>query len=215
MPEDLPVMAPDPPPVELLHTATLIHDDIEDGDELIDVQVTDGNNDIVLATKAAGPTRQAGRPSHIRGGRLNFNLTNLREALHDSLRRLQTDHVDLYQLHWPSRNVPVFGQLFFDPQRERPCVPIEETLAALKELIDEGKVRHIGVSNVSERELARARAVAGTATLTFAVSVGTAPWGPFTTSTATVTSYSTARSANAVNSPVAEVASISSACVIN
>lgn len=104
-------------------------------------------SDIVLATKAAGPTRQAGRPSHIRGGRLNFNLTNLREALHDSLRRLQTDHVDLYQLHWPDRSVNIFGQRDYVHVAEEDTVAIEETLLALQTLQREGKIRHIGVSN--------------------------------------------------------------------
>ena len=64
-------------------------------------------------------------------------------------KRLQTDYIDLYQLHWPSRNVPVFGQLFFNPEHERPSIAIEETLQVLHELIDEGKIRYIGVSNES------------------------------------------------------------------
>ena len=103
------------------------------------------HKDVILATKIAGP----GRTEWIRNGQNNFDRANIRAAIEGSLRRLQTDYVDLYQLHWPSRNVPVFGQLYFDPQRERACVPIEETLAALKELVDEGKVRYVGVSNES------------------------------------------------------------------
>lgn len=101
--------------------------------------------EVIIATKIAGP----GRMEWIRNGENNFDRKNIRAAIESSLKRLQTDHVDLYQLHWPSRNVPVFGQLFFDPQRERPCVSIEETLSALKELVDEGKVRYVGVSNES------------------------------------------------------------------
>jgi aryl-alcohol dehydrogenase-like predicted oxidoreductase len=101
--------------------------------------------DVILATKIAGPSQM----QWIRNGENNFDRKNIRAAIEGSLQRLQTDYIDLYQLHWPSRNVPVFGQLFFDPRRERPCVPIEETLTALKELIDEGKVRTIGVSNES------------------------------------------------------------------
>ncbi len=104
-------------------------------------------NDIVLATKAAGPTRQAQRPSHIRGGRLNFNRVNLMEALHDSLRRLQTDHVDLYQLHWPDRSVNIFGQRDYVHVPDEDTVPLEETLRALEDMVASGKVRHIGVSN--------------------------------------------------------------------
>jgi aryl-alcohol dehydrogenase-like predicted oxidoreductase len=101
---------------------------------------------VVLATKAAGPNPNM---SWIRGGRQNLDAANLRTALEDSLRRLQTDYVDLYQLHWPSRNVPIFGANSFDPAKERDSVPIEETLAALGELVKEGKIRHIGVSNES------------------------------------------------------------------
>lgn len=101
---------------------------------------------IVLATKAAGPNAHQ---TWIRGGRQNLDAANLRAALDDSLRRLQTDYVDLYQLHWPSRNVPIFGANQFDPAKERASIPIEETLAALGELVKEGKIRHVGVSNES------------------------------------------------------------------
>jgi aryl-alcohol dehydrogenase-like predicted oxidoreductase len=101
---------------------------------------------VVLATKVAGPNPHM---HWIRGGRQNLDAANIRAALEDSLRRLQTDHVDLYQLHWPSRNVPIFGANSFDPARERTSVAIEETLAVLGELIAEGKIRHIGVSNES------------------------------------------------------------------
>jgi aryl-alcohol dehydrogenase-like predicted oxidoreductase len=100
----------------------------------------------VLATKAAGPNPNQ---TWIRGGRQNLDAANIRAALEDSLRRLQTDYVDLYQLHWPSRNVPIFGANSFDPNKERASVPIEETLAVLGELVKEGKIRHIGVSNES------------------------------------------------------------------
>ncbi|WP_420476652.1 aldo/keto reductase [Noviherbaspirillum sp. ST9] len=99
---------------------------------------------IVLATKAAGPSRGM---TWIRNGRSDFDAANLRVAVDNSLKRLQTDYIDLYQLHWPSRNAPIFGQISFDPQKERTCIAIEETLAALGELIKAGKIRHIGVSN--------------------------------------------------------------------
>ena len=102
--------------------------------------------DIVLATKAAGPNPGI---HWLRGGQQNFDEKNLRSAVETSLQRLQTDYIDLYQLHWPSRNVPVFGATAFDPKNERPSVAIEETLAALGKLVDEGKIRHIGVSNES------------------------------------------------------------------
>jgi len=101
---------------------------------------------IVLATKAAGPNASQ---TWIRGGKHNLDAANLRTAVEDSLRRLQTDYIDLYQLHWPSRNLPIFGANQFEPQKERDSVPIEDTLAALGELIEQGKIRHIGVSNES------------------------------------------------------------------
>lgn len=107
---------------------------------------TGRRKDVVLASKIAGPSTHT---TWIRSGQSNFDRHNIRAAVDASLQRLQTDYLDLYQLHWPSRNVPIFGQLFFDPQRERPHVPIEETLSALKELIDAGKVRHVGISNES------------------------------------------------------------------
>jgi aryl-alcohol dehydrogenase-like predicted oxidoreductase len=101
-------------------------------------------NDIILATKVAGPSRGMG---WIRKGENDLNAVNIRAAVEISLQRLQTDYIDLYQLHWPSRNAPIFGQKQFDPSLERPCVEISETLAALTELVKEGKLRHIGVSN--------------------------------------------------------------------
>lgn len=108
---------------------------------------TGRRNDIVLATKAAGPSRSAARPSHIRSGRLHFTRENLFEALHDSLRRLQTDYVDLYQLHWPDRSTNFFGQLGYRHVEDDYTVPIEETLEALGDLVRSGKVRHVGLSN--------------------------------------------------------------------
>ncbi len=108
---------------------------------------TGRRQDIVLATKAAGPARQALRPSHIRGGRLTFNRTNLFEAVDQSLRRLQTDHIDLYQLHWPDRSTNCFGQLGYTHVADDDTTPIEETLDALKALVDSGRVRHVGLSN--------------------------------------------------------------------
>lgn len=100
--------------------------------------------DVIIATKAAGPSRGI---SWIRNGGTDFDASNLRAAVDESLRRLQTDYIDLYQLHWPSRNVPMFGQNSFDPAKERQHVAIEETLAALGELVRQGKIRHVGVSN--------------------------------------------------------------------
>lgn len=99
---------------------------------------------VILATKAAGPSRGMG---WIRNGENDFDAANLRAAVDGSLQRLQTDYIDLYQLHWPSRNAPIFGQISFDPTKERPSIAIEETLAVLADLVKAGKIRHIGVSN--------------------------------------------------------------------
>ena len=99
---------------------------------------------IILATKAAGSAR--GMP-WVRGGEHAFNRTNLRNAVEGSLKRLQTDYIDLYQLHWPERNTPMFGQYLFNPEQEREYTDFAETLQALSELINEGKIRHIGLSN--------------------------------------------------------------------
>ena len=99
---------------------------------------------IILATKVAGPARSL---TWIRNGPQAMDRSNIRAAIEGSLRRLQTDYIDLYQLHWPERNQPMFGQWQFDPKAERGGTPIREQLEALAELVREGKVRHVGVSN--------------------------------------------------------------------
>ncbi|MET3117396.1 aryl-alcohol dehydrogenase-like predicted oxidoreductase [Undibacterium sp. GrIS 1.8] len=100
--------------------------------------------EIILATKAAGPSRGFG---WIRNGDTDLTPANIRAAVETSLQRLQTDYIDLYQLHWPSRNAPIFGQKSFDPKLERPSAAIADTLGALNDLIKDGKLRQIGVSN--------------------------------------------------------------------
>ncbi|MES2071608.1 MAG: aldo/keto reductase [Pseudomonadota bacterium] len=100
--------------------------------------------DLILATKAAGPSRGFG---WIRNGSTDLTPANVRAAVETSLQRLQTDYIDLYQLHWPSRNAPIFGQKIFDPTLEHPSVAIEETLGALDDMVKAGKIRQIGVSN--------------------------------------------------------------------
>lgn len=99
---------------------------------------------IVLATKATGPGRSL---NWIREGQLHFSRDNLQKALAGSLQRLQTDYVDLYQLHWPDRNVPMFGQYHFNPANEHETVPLIETMQTLAEFIRAGKIRYWGLSN--------------------------------------------------------------------
>jgi len=104
----------------------------------------------VIATKVAGPGNAAGDMTHIRGAARKLDRANIRQACEDSLRRLGTDHIDLYQLHWPERAVTTLGRSRYswlpDPDGQ---VSIEETLAALGELVREGKVRAVGVCNES------------------------------------------------------------------
>ena len=101
---------------------------------------------LVIATKAAGPARMPHNPRHVRGGHTNFDRKGLTEALHGNLERLQTDYIDIYQLHWPDRSVNIFGRLNY-VHMEEDTVPIEETLSVLADFVKEGKIRHIGVSN--------------------------------------------------------------------
>ncbi|WP_374681586.1 aldo/keto reductase [Accumulibacter sp.] len=99
---------------------------------------------VIVASKAAGPSRGL---NWIRGGELAFDLASLRAGVEASLRRLRTDYVDLYQLHWPARNQPMFGQWQYDPATEHESTPILETLQALATLVREGKIRYFGLSN--------------------------------------------------------------------
>jgi aryl-alcohol dehydrogenase-like predicted oxidoreductase len=107
-----------------------------------------GRDRIVLATKVSGRSTSAWLRPDGKGARLDE--ANIRYALENSLKRLRTDYVDLYQLHWPDRRIGLFGEggtvhdaLPNDPD----AVPIADTLGALARLVDEGKVRHIGLSN--------------------------------------------------------------------
>jgi aryl-alcohol dehydrogenase-like predicted oxidoreductase len=101
---------------------------------------------VVLATKVAGPSR--GMP-WIRGENSGVSKAEILKACDDSLRRLQTDVIDLYQIHWPARNVPAFGLLTFDPTKDKPCASVLEQLEAMAELVQAGKVQAIGLSNES------------------------------------------------------------------
>lgn len=98
---------------------------------------------IVLATKVAGPSR--GMP----WVRESTGLTrqDILRSCEGSLRRLQTEVIDLYQIHWPERHVPSFGEIYYQPAKETSETSIHEQLQALDELVRAGKVRHIGLSN--------------------------------------------------------------------
>ena len=100
---------------------------------------------IVLASKIAGPGEDW--LPHIRAGKTRFNRDHIEAALNASLKRLQTDYLDLYQLHWPERNTNFFGQLGFSPADRDDFTPIAETLQALDAQVRAGKIRHIGLSN--------------------------------------------------------------------
>jgi aryl-alcohol dehydrogenase-like predicted oxidoreductase len=106
-----------------------------------------GNREsIVLATKVTGRGDVNPGVSHFRDGP-RLSRTQVRQALDDSLHRLRTDYVDLYQLHWPERKTNFFGKLGYVHEEDDDAIPIEETLDALGELVREGKVRAIGLSN--------------------------------------------------------------------
>lgn len=98
---------------------------------------------LIIATKIAGPSRGL---EWIRGGPA-LTPEQIGQAIDDSLRRLQTDYIDLYQIHWPDRYVPLFGQSTFNPKQDREMVPIAEQLAVFAESIKAGKIRYLGLSN--------------------------------------------------------------------
>ncbi len=99
---------------------------------------------VVLASKVAGPARGM---DWVRGGKADLTPDDIAQACHDSLKRLQTDVIDLYQIHWPNRNVPLFASMYFDPTKDQPQTPIHDQLRALGKLVQQGKVRAIGLSN--------------------------------------------------------------------
>ncbi len=101
-------------------------------------------DEVVIATKVCGPTDWV---PHIRDGQARLDRRNIATALEGSLRRLGTDYVDLYQVHWPERKTNYFGRLGYEHQEEESVTPIEETLEVLGDLVREGKVRAIGISN--------------------------------------------------------------------
>jgi aryl-alcohol dehydrogenase-like predicted oxidoreductase len=116
---------------------------------------------IVLATKAAGPVRGY---EWLRNGSADVTAEDIVASCEASLKRLNTQVIDLYQLHWPTRNVPMFGSLYHDPKNDRAVTPIDEQLRGLQRLVQAGKVRHVGVSNETPwgvAEFVRLAAAAG------------------------------------------------------
>ena len=102
---------------------------------------TKKRKDIILASKVGGPSRK-----YMRNGENSFTGKNLEDALHGSLKRLKTDYIDLYQLHWPERNVNNFGRLGYE-HKENDWNKFEDVLENLKKFIEEGKIRYVGLSN--------------------------------------------------------------------
>ena len=102
---------------------------------------TKKRKDVILASKVGGPSRK-----YMRNGENSFTGKNLEDALHGSLKRLKTDYIDLYQLHWPERNVNNFGRLGYE-HKENEWNKFEDILENLKKFIEEGKIRYVGLSN--------------------------------------------------------------------
>ena len=102
---------------------------------------TKKRKEVILASKVGGPSRK-----YMRNGENSFTGKNLEDALHGSLKRLKTDYIDLYQLHWPERNVNNFGKLGYE-HKENDWNKFEDVLENLKKFIEEGKIRYVGLSN--------------------------------------------------------------------
>ena len=103
---------------------------------------TNKRDKVILATKVAGPMR-----AYLRGGGNNYGIEKMTEAVNDSLKRLQTDYIDLYQLHWPERNTNMFGRLGYEHKENGEWNKFEDVLGNLQKFVDAGKIREVGLSN--------------------------------------------------------------------
>lgn len=103
-----------------------------------------GRDDLVIASKVCGPANWL---PWVRDGNPRLDRGHIEAAINASLARLGTDYIDLYQLHWPDRSTNFFGAMGYAHRADETATPIEETLGALSDLVDSGKVRHVGLSN--------------------------------------------------------------------
>ena len=103
---------------------------------------TKKRDNVVLASKVCGPMRE-----YVRGGGNQFGEKNIAEALEGSLKRLKTDCIDLYQLHWPERKTNFFGKLGYEHNDSNEWTRFEDILGSLKKFINQGKIKHVGLSN--------------------------------------------------------------------
>ncbi len=108
------------------------------------IQQRKNRNQLILASKVCGRGEWV---KHMREMKIRLDRPNIEAAIDTSLKRLKTDYLDLYQLHWPDRSTNFFGKLGFTPDPNEEVTPIEETLDALSDLVKAGKIRHYGISN--------------------------------------------------------------------
>ena len=109
-------------------------------------------SEVAIATKVTGPS---GQMSWIRDGPRRIDREAITSAVEGSLRRLDVDYIDVYQIHWPDRYVPMFGESLYDSSRAYSAVPLEEQMEAMGSLVQQGKIREVGLSNESPFGLMR------------------------------------------------------------
>lgn len=126
---------------------------------------------LVLCSKVAGGSASGRSFPWIRGENRKVDRVNIREAVDGILARLGTDYIDLLQIHWPDRYVPLFGAGAYDVTKERPTVSLEEQISAMDELIKEGKIRNYGLSNETAWGVAQFDAIARALGCTSPVSI--------------------------------------------